>query len=406
MRSFLILLLFVSFFPGSAQPSPKSPAKPISSDCNKAINLKISNRLFYGMTTPPSGFGVIQEITKKSKNIFEEEHNSAWYLLTIERTGELVFDITPEDTTNDYDFLFYKYSDTSFCESFKNNKLNPLRSNLSNPKETIKGVTGLKSEKTCQAFVGKGTGNPYSASVNVVSGEKYMLIIDNITPEGKGHRLEFNFIKEIEVNGIVLNSNNVPIVSEITLSDQKGQVILETKSNEKGEYGFKTPVKEGLNYGLTIVSDCTFVSMQILNTKSLKTGSEFKDIRTILPILKKGSKYQLNNILFFGGSPVLLPESYSSVESLFKLMKKNKRMVIQIEGHVNDPGGMLDSTDDLLLSKARAKAVTDYLIKKGIDKERIKWIGLSNLYPVFAHPKDDNEEQMNRRVEIKIVSIN
>jgi outer membrane protein OmpA-like peptidoglycan-associated protein len=132
-------------------------------------------------------------------------------------------------------------------------------------------------------------------------------------------------------------------------------------------------------------------------------------IKTILPKLKKGQKYKLGNINFYGDADILLPESYSSVESLGKLMKKNKKLIIQIEGHVNDAFKMeLDTTNayfDQTLSEKRALTIYNYLIKQGISTNRISYIGLSNKFPIYKTPREEFQAQANRRVEIKVVSF-
>jgi outer membrane protein OmpA-like peptidoglycan-associated protein len=403
---FILIIFLIQF--GFSQSASKR--KPVSQDCKKAISLTINNRLFYGITDSLKGYGDVQEIKKGNHLLFEGEHNSAWYLLTFRRDGEMVFDITPADSSNDYDFLLYPYTDSTFCETFSKTQSKPLRSNLSNVKRSVKGITGLARSGELKPSIGKGIGNAYSNSLPVKKGEKYMLILDNVTPNGKGHTLEFNFIKDVEIKGRVLNSDSVPIKADITLSDIKGNTILETKSNEKGDYIIKTTLNENQNYSLVAVSDSTFVGVKTLNTKNLKKEQTvFADIKVVLPKLKKGSKYPLGNINFYGDSPELLPESYSSAEALYKLMKKNKKLIIQIEGHVNDSFKMaLDTTNtfrNMKLSTARALTVYNYLLNKNIPEERMKYLGLSNKFPIYKTPRSESQQAANRRVEIKVISM-
>ncbi|MGQ0828963.1 MAG: OmpA family protein [Bacteroidota bacterium] len=389
------------------QPAVKTPVstlnKPISADCKKAIPIALNNNFTYGLTVAPNGFGEVQEIKTRNVLLFEEEHNSAWYLLTIAKDGELVFEIAPKDTSNDYDFLLYSYTDSAFCEDFQKNKLKPLRSNLSNIKKSREGYTGLK-HSTQNNSIGKGIGNSYSKSIAVKKGEKYMLVLDNVTPEGKGHIIFFNFLKEVEIKGRILNSDSVPVVAEITLSDNKGNTIEETKSDKNGDYSIKTSVKENINYNLTVLSDSTFVQNKIINTKYLNGKPTFDNIKVVLPKLKKGEKYKLGNINFYGGVATLLPESYPSVVALYKLMKKNKKMVIQIEGHVNGAGGMGPASNQKL-SDDRAKTIYNFLLLNGIAKEKMSTVGLSDRQMLFPNPASEAQASANRRVEIRVVSI-
>ena len=105
------------------------------------------------------------------------------------------------------------------------------------------------------------------------------------------------------------------------------------------------------------------------------TSEAFPDpINVILPELKKGKNMVLNNINFFGGSPRLCLRQYLAFNRLLKLMKRNKSLRIRIDGHTNGcPGGVAVSQD---LSLARALTVKSFLIKKGIDSERITTQGI------------------------------
>lgn len=233
-----------------------------------------------------------------------------------------------------------------------------------------------------------------------------MLILDNVTPNGKGHTLEFSFIRDVEIKGRTLNSENGAVIADLTLSDAEGNILQETKSDKDGEYSIKATLKENQNYSLVAISDSTFVQTTILNTKDLKKDSVFRDIRLILPKLKKGNKYKLGNINFYGNVAVLVPASLPSVDALYKLMRRNKKMIIRIEGHVNDPAQTSpDETFNQKLSEDRANCVYDILAQKGIDKKRMSIAGMSNKFPLFKAPKNENQSKANRRVEINVISI-
>ncbi|MCE9538776.1 MAG: OmpA family protein [Bacteroidetes bacterium] len=377
-------------------------------DCKDAIEINVTKVAKYGLTKPSHGFGSIQEILSKSKTgklAFEAEHNTAWYLLNINFDGEFVFEIIPEDSTNDYDFLVYKYTDTGFCKGIQKNAIKPIRSNLSRLDPQKKGITGLVSGAKSE-FVGKGIGAAYSKSINVLKGEKYILVLDNVYPDGKGHILNFNYVKQVVISGIVLDADSVPIKSEIILSDNIGNVVHQQNTEKDGKYTINSSMKESLNYTLSFSSANSFIDIKTLNTNDLKNSNAFIDIRTILVRLKKGMKYNMSSINFYGNLAVLLPSSHSSLVALYKLMKENEKMIIRIEGHINLPGGASrNNVFEQTLSEDRAKTVCDYLQNQGIRKERISSIGYSASKMLFPNPKDEAEMSANRRVEINVISI-
>jgi len=52
------------------------------------------------------------------------------------------------------------------------------------------------------------------------------------------------------------------------------------------------------------------------------------------------------------------------------------------------------------LSYKRAKAINDYLVISGIDQKRLTYKGLGNSRMKFKLPKNKEEEDQNKRVEI------
>ena len=376
-------------------------------DCIDAIKINVTKATRYGLTKPPLGFGTVQEIisSKTNKLAFETEHNTAWYLLNINFDGEFVFDIIPQDSTNDYDFLLYKYTDTNFCKQLQKNNLKPLRSNLSRLSSRNKGITGLSSEAKTE-FVGEGIGAAYSKSVKVVKGEKYVLVLDNVYPDGKGHTIRFNSIKQVSVSGIVLDADSVPIKAEISFSDYKGNIITQLNTEKDGKYIIKAGIEEGFNYSLTFSSDSSFIDVKTINTNALKNSNAFTDIRTILVKLKKGMKYNISSINFYGNQAVLLPSSYASVLALCKLMEKNKKMIIRAEGHVNGLGNSLKEVNsEKSLSEERAKTVYNYLKSQGIEAKRMSTTGYGADKMLYPTPSNELESSANRRVEINVISI-
>lgn len=385
--------------------SSEKPTFGVASDCEKAVDIEINRNKIFGPTAAPFGFGTVQEITAKKNLLFEKEHYTAWYRLLIERDGELVFEVVPTNPKDDYDFIVYKY-DEALCKNIMSPSLVPLRSNLSRVDKSIQGISGLMANVK-NTSVGMGIGNAYCKSITVKNGEKYMLVLDNVYPNGEGHTIYFNFLKQVEIKGKVVDSNNEPVEAEVSLSDNFGNVVEKINSDKDGQYDMKTSMKEGVNYNLSMNSPKTFIANKTLNVNGSKDGV-FDFVNTVLPVLKEGAKYNLGNITFYGDLPDLMPASYPSAESLYELLSKNKKLVIQIEGHVNK-GTVKNEKDELFnqqLSEQRALTIYNYLVKKGISKNRLSTVGLSASQMVYPVPQTLLEQEANRRVEIKITSMN
>jgi len=102
------------------------------------------------------------------------------------------------------------------------------------------------------------------------------------------------------------------------------------------------------------------------------------------------------NILFDTGKATIKPESKSIVDEIYNLLNSNATIKVSIEGHTDNVG---DASANKKLSEARAKAVMDALIAKGIKKERLTSVGWGQEKPV-ADNRTDEGKAKNRRVEI------
>ena len=94
----------------------------------------------------------------------------------------------------------------------------------------------------------------------------------------------------------------------------------------------------------------------------------------------------------------LLPQSYPVLDHAIDVLNKFKDLDVIIVGNTDNIGS---NAYNMKLSKKRADAVLNYLVKKGIDRNRIieQWKGEED-------PIKDNSTKIgrafNRRVEIKI----
>jgi outer membrane protein OmpA-like peptidoglycan-associated protein len=112
-------------------------------------------------------------------------------------------------------------------------------------------------------------------------------------------------------------------------------------------------------------------------------------------ILKKA----FSNLEFETGKDIIKKESYAALDELAELMKKKPTWKLKLSGHTDNQGA---PAANLKLSEKRAKAVKNYLMKKGIKEDRFKveWFGQTK--PI-ADNKTPEGRQKNRRVEMKII---
>jgi len=138
----------------------------------------------------------------------------------------------------------------------------------------------------------------------------------------------------------------------------------------------------------------------ITNTKDSTyiTKKKTEDIITEAFTPKLGETIRLKNIFFTTNKSELLPESFLELDKLVRYLYDRPTTFIKISGHTDKTG---NEDQNKTLSEARAKAVADYLISKGIDKLRINYIGYGSTKPIATNDTDEGKQQ-NRRVEFVI----
>lgn len=124
------------------------------------------------------------------------------------------------------------------------------------------------------------------------------------------------------------------------------------------------------------------------------------DFKSQITKAKVGDVIDLENIYFQSGESVLLKESYGQLDILEDYLKSKIDVKIGIEGHTDNTGELQLNQK---LSEQRAKAIFNYLIQKGISKNRLKTIGYGETHPIASNNTEHGKE-LNRRVVIKIIS--
>ena len=112
-----------------------------------------------------------------------------------------------------------------------------------------------------------------------------------------------------------------------------------------------------------------------------------------------GETVILKNIFFDTDKSELKTESLSEIDRLITLLIKNPLLKIEISGHTDNVGTKEYNQN---LSLLRAKAVYEYLIVKGINKNRLSYIGYGMSQPIDSNDTPDGQTK-NRRTEFKVV---
>ncbi|MBL3656255.1 OmpA family protein [Fulvivirga sediminis] len=168
------------------------------------------------------------------------------------------------------------------------------------------------------------------------------------------------------------------------------------------EINYYNPLQDTLSEDIELRSDAYVVNFELVRY-------HIGDIVTMF------------NVHFYKDAALMRPESRYEINSLLEMLKENDGYKIKIHGHTNgrSPGkiiskgnsseffGLNDQNKESIgsakeLSKQRALTIKEYLLKEGIDEERVEikaWGGRRMLYD-----KNSPQAKENVRVEVEILA--
>jgi outer membrane protein OmpA-like peptidoglycan-associated protein len=113
----------------------------------------------------------------------------------------------------------------------------------------------------------------------------------------------------------------------------------------------------------------------------------------------RGRVITLNgSIVFSSGTATILPSAQKRLDDVAIALKSEPRAQFLVEGHADSRGS---DEFNMKLSAARAKAVRDYLVDRGVDDARIGAVGKGEDDPIATNATSEGRAN-NRRVEIII----
>ncbi len=116
--------------------------------------------------------------------------------------------------------------------------------------------------------------------------------------------------------------------------------------------------------------------------------------REVRQLLQKA----MQGIEFETGKATIKKKSYPLLDQIANIFIENSNYIIEVQGHTDNTGNAEANKN---LSEKRAQAVMDYMIKKGVDFQRMTAVGYGQDQPI-ADNKTKAGRAKNRRVEFKI----
>lgn len=132
--------------------------------------------------------------------------------------------------------------------------------------------------------------------------------------------------------------------------------------------------------------------------KSIKKNIKLP-VDVLVVVTERGLKIKITNIEFAFGSAKIIGNGKKILKRVSQILDKYETYDVVVEGHTDDLG---KEDYNLRLSESRARAVYNYLIQNGVDKERLTFRGMGETMP-YVENLDNESRRKNRRVEFILI---
>jgi len=105
-----------------------------------------------------------------------------------------------------------------------------------------------------------------------------------------------------------------------------------------------------------------------------------------------------NAILFRSGAAILAMEAGTMLDQIAATLQNCPEIMVNIEGHTDSDG---EARANLALSVARAEAVANALVERGIVSDRLYVLGFGEAQPISDNATQAGKAQ-NRRIVVSV----
>lgn len=187
----------------------------------------------------------------------------------------------------------------------------------------------------------------------------------------------------------------------VVLTDGADNEIARLTTEATGKYQF--PLKPESDYRVKAELPDFFRQSARITTKGKPSAAITTDLR-LFP-LKVDQVVRLENIFYDLNKADIRPDAALELDKLVATLLENPSVAIELSSHTDCRG---KDAYNLSLSQRRAKSAVDYLISKGIPKDKLKSKGYGETMPTSnckCEECSEEEHEQNRRTEFKVLSL-
>ncbi len=226
----------------------------------------------------PDYTGALSDNNCPNNCLLDGELNDVWYIFTVQTTGNLNFTITPNSSSDDYDWALYNLTSSNCSDILNNNSSVQVSCNFCG----TGGPTGISTSGTGNCQPGNTCTN-FNASLPVTAGQTFVLNVSNFSSTQSGYLLDFTPSTASIFDNIppVFQSVNLPVACGATQITFNFSENVMCSSATTGDFQITGP---GGPYSVTTVSGAACAAgADMENTFTI----------TISPALTNSGNYQI-----------------------------------------------------------------------------------------------------------------
>lgn len=197
---------------------------------------------------------------------------------------------------------------------------------------------------------------------------------------------------------VVTDDDKIPEENAlIHIKSNDNSIVIKGKTDIDGK--FTTLIPEGSIINISVQKFGKDFSFNNIEIPIVDGASEIVQPLRIKLVISYIRGFTLNHVYFDVNKWDIRHDAHATLNKLYTSLAKKPSMIIEIAGHTDNVG---KDESNLRLSQKRADAIRNYLIKKGINENRILAKGYGEHQP---HQPNDKEQgrASNRRIEVKVI---
>ena len=357
---------------------------------------------------------------------------SYWYKVVVKEEQIISFSVNPINSNDSYSLYVYKYKQDDFCDKVFNQKIKPLKTSY------------FQSKNTNEAY--DLTDVKFKARV----GEVYYFCVLNTSLGNCGHDMQMVYQKDTfnvkalhfpcgpEKGSLQLEAKqyNAPLEEDVTFLQAELQAKDKTQKTKRlnarikiTDQLFGSEVEEELPNNLTkilkvIEGRSYHLKCESIGYREFDHHLVISDYITVdepafdiyMDPLQTGDKFTMKHIYFYPNTYAFKKDAETSIDDLYQLLVDKPDLKVELQGHTNGSNKIGKNKayknrgpewnfegSSKKLSVKRAEAIKRYLIKKGIESNRLLTSGYGGERMIVENAKTMEAIRKNIRVEVIIL---